>query len=205
MSPHAKIYTKVKRIIDILLALFILIISLPIFLLITIFIKIEDPTGKVIFKQKRVGKERKIFWMYKFRSMYANTPDIATHLLEHPESYITKVGALLRRTSLDELPQLINVLKGEMSFIGPRPALWNQYDLIELRQEEGANSIRPGITGLAQISGRDELEIPVKAHLDGEYIRNIGFILDIKIFLKTLIAVLQSKNIIEGKNASKQI
>ena len=163
-----RIYFFIKRIIDIvlsLLAVFLLIIP---GIIIAIFIKI-DSKGSIFFKQRRIGKNKKYFIIYKFRTMRSDTPtNIPTHLLENPDFYITRVGKILRRTSLDELPQIINILKGDMSIVGPRPALWNQEDLILERDKYGANNIRPGLTGLAQINGRDELEISEKAKLDGE-------------------------------------
>ncbi len=167
-------------------------------------IKIESK-GPVFFKQKRIGKNKKEFMIYKFRSMRTDTPkDTPTHLLDDPDIYITKVGRFLRKTSIDELPQIINILKGDMSIVGPRPALWNQDDLIAERDKYNANSIRPGLTGLAQISGRDELEIPVKAKLDGEYTEKISFWLDVKIFFKTIIKVFESDGIVEGKVEKKE-
>lgn len=167
-------------------------------------IKIESK-GPVFFKQKRIGKNKKEFMIYKFRSMRTDTPkDTPTHLLDDPDIYITKVGRFLRKTSIDELPQIINILKGDMSIVGPRPALWNQDDLIAERDKYNANSIRPGLTGLAQISGRDELEIPVKAKLDREYTEKISFWLDVKIFFKTIIKVFESDGIVEGKVEKKE-
>lgn len=191
-------YRVIKSIIDFILGVIVLIIGLPIMIFIALAIKIEDPKGSVLFKQKRVGKDKKHFYIYKFRSMYVDTPDIPTHLLSDPNQFITKVGRILRKTSLDELPQLFNVLKGEMSFIGPRPALWNQYDLIELREEVNANSVKPGITGLAQVSGRDELPLDVKAKFDGEYVERLSLILDIKILFRTIVSVLKSDGVVEG-------
>lgn len=142
--------------------------------------------------------------IYKFRTMRADTPkDTPTHMLDNPDLYITKIGKILRKTSLDELPQIINIIKGDMSIVGPRPALWNQDDLIAERDKYGANDIRPGLTGLAQISGRDELEIPVKAKIDGEYTKNISFLLDVKIFFKTIIKVFESDGVVEGKVKEK--
>lgn len=164
---------------------------------VAIVIKLDSP-GSAIFKQKRVGKGKKLFILYKFRSMKTNTPDIPTHMLDNPEQYISKVGKFIRKTSIDELPQLFNILKGDMSIIGPRPALWNQADLIAERDKYGANDIRPGLTGLAQINGRDELEIPVKASLDGEYTEKIGFLFDCKCFFGTIAAVLKSDGVVEG-------
>lgn len=188
----------IKRILDFILSLIGLIILSPIFIIIMILIKI-DSKGPIFFKQKRIKKDKKYFSILKFRTMRIDAPkDMPTHLLNNVDSYITKIGNVLRKTSLDELPQIINILKGEMSIIGPRPALWNQYDLIEERDRYNVNSIRPGLTGLAQVSGRDELSIPVKAKFDGEYAENISFKLDCKIFFKTIINVFEHKGIVEG-------
>ena len=186
-----------KRVIDFVLSLIGGIVLLPIFLIISLAIVIDDP-GPVIFKQKRVGKGKKLFWLHKFRSMKVNTPDIPTHLLEHPEEYITKVGKFLRKTSLDELPQVYDILFGKMSIIGPRPALWNQDDLVAERDRYGANDIKPGLTGWAQINGRDELEIPEKARLDGEYVEKMSFLFDCKCFFGTIRSVLKSDGVVEG-------
>ena len=192
------IYLKFKRIMDVLLSLTALIILLPVFVIIAIAIKL-DSEGPVFFRQKRVGKGKTYFYILKFRTMRKNAPsDIPTHLLENPEKYITRVGRFLRKASLDELPQLLNILMGHMSIIGPRPALWNQYDLIAERDKYGANDILPGLTGLAQISGRDELPIELKAKLDGIYAQNIGFIMDIKCFLATIYKVFRHEGVIEG-------
>lgn len=186
-----------KRLIDVTLsAIGLLVLALPI-LIIAIAIKIDDP-GPAFFKQKRIGKGKTYFWLYKFRSMKVNTPDIPTHLLQNPEQYISKIGAFLRKTSLDELPQLWNILKGDMSIIGPRPALWNQDDLIAERDKYGANALKPGLTGWAQINGRDELEIPVKAKLDGEYVEKLSFGFDCKCFFGTITSVLKSDGVVEG-------
>jgi O-antigen biosynthesis protein WbqP len=172
----------------------------PFYLIIAILIKL-DSKGPVFFKQKRVGKDKKHFYILKFRTMRTDTPkDMPTHMLSNPEIFITRVGKFLRKSSLDELPQLINILKGEMSIIGPRPALWNQYDLIEERDKYGANNVVPGLTGWAQINGRDELPIPVKAKLDGEYVENISFLFDLKVFFKTIKSVLKSEGVKEGLN-----
>ncbi|MBE6749940.1 MAG: sugar transferase [Ruminococcaceae bacterium] len=191
-------YNKIfKRVIDFTLSLIGILVLLPIFLIVTIAIKIDDP-GPAFFKQKRVGINKTYFSLYKFRSMKMNTPDIPTHLLENPKQYITKVGAFLRKTSLDELPQMWNILKGDMSVIGPRPALWNQDDLVAERDKYGANDVRPGLTGWAQINGRDELEIPVKAKLDGEYVENLSFPFDIKCFFGTVASVVKSDGVVEG-------
>ena len=191
-------YLKVKRLIDIILALIGMIVLSPIFLTLIIAIKL-DSKGPVLFKQKRVGINKTHFSILKFRTMRIDTPkDTPTHLLENPEQYITKMGKFLRKTSLDELPQIWNIFVGQMSIIGPRPALWNQYDLIEERDKYGANDISPGLTGWAQINGRDELPIEVKAILDGEYVEKISFWLDIKCFFGTIVSVLKSDGVVEG-------
>ncbi|EGC69580.1 bacterial sugar transferase [Enterococcus casseliflavus ATCC 12755] len=187
-----------KRIIDFLLSLIGIIVLSPVLLLLCLAIKI-DSKGPIIFKQKRVGKNKTHFNIYKFRTMKIDTPkEMPTHLLADPDFYITKVGKFLRKTSLDELPQLFNIIKGDMAVIGPRPALWNQYDLIEERDKYGANNVRPGLTGLAQISGRDELEIPIKAKLDGKYTDNISLMMDIKCFFGTITSVFKSDGVVEG-------
>ncbi len=187
-----------KRIIDFILAFIGLIVLFPVFLILIIAIKL-DSKGPILFKQKRVGINKSYFTILKFRTMKIYTPkDTPTHLLENPEQWITKVGKFLRKTSLDELPQIINILKGEMSIIGPRPALWNQYNLINERDKYKANDIRPGLTGLAQISGRDELEIDVKAKLDGEYVDKMSFVMDIKLFFGTILSVLKHDGVVEG-------
>lgn len=200
-----KIYSNIiKRILDFLLSLIGAIVLLPVFLVIIIAIKI-DSKGPVFFRQKRIGKNKKYFNILKFRTMRIDTPkDMPTHMLENAESYITKVGKFLRETSLDELPQIINILKGDMSIVGPRPALWNQEDLIEEREKYEANNIKPGLTGLAQISGRDELEIPVKAKYDGEYVQKISFLFDIKIFFKTIFKVFKHEGVVEGSQNKKE-
>ena len=187
----------IKRLFDIVFSLLGMIILFPLFLGVALAIKLDD-RGPVFFKQKRVGIDKKIFYLYKFRSMKINTPDIPTHLLDNPEQYIIRIGKFIRKTSIDELPQLFNILIGDMSIIGPRPALWNQDDLIAERDKYGANSVRPGLTGLAQISGRDELEIPVKAKLDGEYIEKMSFLFDCKCFFGTITAVLKHDGVVEG-------
>ncbi len=198
----------IKRLIDIVLSsIAIVVLALPM-LMIAIAIKIDDP-GPVLFKQKRVGKKKNgeitYFMIWKFRSMKMSTPhDTPTHLLENPEQYITRVGKFIRKTSLDELPQIYQVFTAKLSAIGPRPALWSQTDLIEEREKYGANDVTPGITGWAQINGRDELEIPVKAKLDGEYAAVLnagtfkGFAMDIKCFFGTIISVLKSDGVVEG-------
>ena len=193
---------RIKRIIDLILSLIIFIILVPVFVIIMLIIKI-DSRGPVFFKQKRVGKGKSYFEILKFRTMYIDTPkDMPTHLLENPEAFITKVGKFLRKTSLDELPQLINIIKGDMSFIGPRPALWNQYDLIKERDKYHANDIRPGMSGWAQINGRDELEIPVKAKLDGYYCEHLSFLFDVRCFFGTFISVLRQEGVVEGGTGS---
>ena len=193
-----KEYIKKKEYLDIYLALMALFFLAPVFLTLVIAIKLDSP-GPVFFKQKRVGIHQKHFKILKFRTMRTDTPkDMPTHLLQDPDQYITKVGKFLRKTSLDELPQLINIVKGEMSIIGPRPALWNQYDLIEEREKYGANDILPGLTGWAQIHGRDELDIPEKAKLDGYYVDNLSFGLDVKCFFGTILSVLRSDGVVEG-------
>ena len=189
----------VKRIIDIVLSLVGLVLLSPLLLIIALLIKL-DSKGPVLFKQKRVAKGKAYFSILKFRTMYADVPkDVPTHLLANPDSKITKVGRFLRKSSLDELPQSWNILVGEMSIIGPRPALWNQYDLIAERDKYGANDVRPGLTGLAQVMGRDELPIPIKAEYDGKYARHITFWGDIKIFFKTIGNVISADGVKEGK------
>lgn len=194
----------VKRGLDVVLSTGgIVVFAIPMGL-IAVAIKL-DSKGPVFFKQKRVGLDKEHFEILKFRTMRIDTPkDVPTHELSDPTKWITKVGKILRKTSLDELPQLFNIFKGEMSIIGPRPALWNQYDLIEERDKYGANGVRPGLTGLAQISGRDELEIPVKAKLDGEYVEKMSFAFDIKCFIKTIGSVIKSEGFVEGKAAGEE-
>lgn len=168
------------------------------FIIISFAIVIDDP-GPVLFTQKRVGKNKKLFKILKFRSVKMNTPhDTPTHMLKNPDQYITRVGKFLRKTSLDELPQIFNILVGQMSIIGPRPALWNQDDLVAERDKYGANDVRPGLSGWAQINGRDELEIQVKARLDGEYVEKMSFAMDWKCFWKTIISVLKREGVVEG-------
>ena len=192
-----------KRIFDFILSLLASIILIPIFLIIALAVVIDDP-GPVFFKQKRIGKNKKIFWLHKFRTMKVKTPDIPTHLLENPEQYITRVGKFLRKTSLDELPQVWDIMFNKMSIIGPRPALWNQDDLVAERDKYGANDVKPGLTGWAQINGRDELEIPVKAKLDCEYVEKLnagkfkGIAMDWKCFWGTIFSVLKSDGVVEG-------
>lgn len=191
-------YIKIKNIIDRLLALLALIILSPLFIVLVAAIKL-DSKGTVLFKQKRVGIHKTHFNILKFRTMRTDTPkDMPTHMLKNPEQYITKTGRFLRKTSLDELPQIINILKGDMAVVGPRPALWNQYDLIAERDKYGANDILPGLTGWAQINGRDELEIADKARLDGEYVRRMSLLFDIKCILGTVFSVIRSEGVVEG-------
>ncbi len=187
-----------KRLIDIVLSgLGLIVLAIPM-LIVAIIIRCEDP-GPVIFKQKRIGIHKKHFNLYKFRSMKMDTPhDMPTHMLSNPEQYILKVGGFIRKTSIDELPQLWNIFKGDMSIIGPRPALWNQDDLIAERDKYGANDVKPGLTGWAQINGRDELEIPLKAKLDGEYVEKMGFAMDWKCFWLTVVSALKSDGVVEG-------
>lgn len=193
------IYTEyIKRILDVILSMAGLIILSPLYALISIAIFVDDP-GPVMFKQKRVGKNCKFFYCHKFRSMKMSTPhDVPTHKLQSPEQYITRVGRVLRRTSLDELPQFWDILRGKMSVVGPRPALWNQDDLVAERNKYGANNVMPGLTGLAQISGRDELEIVDKARIDGEYTAHQSFFMDAKCFLGTIASVLKHDGVVEG-------
>ncbi len=187
-----------KRVLDLLLSGIGIIVLTPVWIILSVLIVIDDP-GPVFFRQKRVTKDKKYFRIFKFRTMKTDTPhDIPTHLLENPEQYITRVGRFLRKTSLDELPQLFNIFAGSMAVIGPRPALWNQEDLIEERDKYGANDVRPGLTGWAQINGRDELEIDVKAKLDGEYVEKMSFLFDCKCFIGTVFSVLKHEGVVEG-------
>lgn len=187
-----------KRLLDIILSGCAIVILSPLLLIIAIAIKIDDP-GPVLFRQKRVGIHKTHFSIMKFRTMKMDTPkDTPTHLLENPEQYITKVGKFLRKSSLDELPQIFQIFTGKMSIIGPRPALWNQFDLIAERDKYGANDVRPGLTGWAQINGRDELPIEVKARFDGEYVEKLSFLFDCKCFFGTIGAVLKHDGVVEG-------
>lgn len=188
----------IKRVIDFILSLVGLILLSPVFIILCLWIKL-DSNGPILFKQKRFGKNKTFFYIYKFRTMRTDTPsDMPTHMLSDPDQYITKAGKFLRKTSLDELPQIINILKGEMAIIGPRPALWNQDDLIAERDRYHANDIKPGLTGWAQINGRDELEIEVKAKLDGDYMKHMSFLFDVKCFFGTITSVLKSDGVVEG-------
>lgn len=191
-------YRIIKRIIDFVLSFIGLILLSPLFLVLIIIIKTTSK-GPVLFKQKRIGIHKTHFNIFKFRTMRIDTPkDCPTHMLSNPEQYITKIGKLLRKTSLDELPQILNILVGQMSIVGPRPALWNQYDLIEERDKYGANDVKPGLTGWAQINGRDELPIAVKARFDGEYINRISLLFDIKCVFGTVKSVLKHDGVVEG-------
>lgn len=193
-----KMYVAVKKIIDRFLAFIGLIVLSPLFLILIIAIKLDSP-GPIFFRQKRVGIHKTYFEILKFRTMRTDTPkDMPTHMLKNPDQYITKVGRFLRKTSLDELPQIINILKGDMAIVGPRPALWNQYDLIEERDKYGANDVLPGLTGWAQINGRDELEIPVKAKLDGDYVAKMSFGMDVRCILGTVVSVARQDGVVEG-------
>ena len=191
-----------KRLLDIILSACGIVVLAPLWLILAIAIKLDDP-GPVFFKQKRIAQDKngqkQFFQIFKYRSMKMCTPkDTPTHLLENPEQDITKVGGFLRKTSLDELPQIFNIFCGQMSIIGPRPALWNQDDLYEERAKYGANAVKPGLTGWAQINGRDELEIPVKAKLDGEYVERMSFGFDVKCFFGTVTSVLKHDGVVEG-------
>lgn len=200
--------TILKRLIDFVLSTIGILLLTPVWIILAIVIKVDDP-GPVFFRQKRIARDKdgqiQFFQIYKYRSMKMSTPhDVPTHMLENPEQYITKVGAFLRKTSLDELPQIFNIWKGEMSIVGPRPALWNQTDLYEERAKYGANGVTPGLTGWAQINGRDELEIPVKAKLDGEYVRKLSFGMDLRCFFGTFLSVLRGDGVVEGGTGALQ-
>ena len=195
-------YRYIKRIIDIVLSGLAIIILSPLLLILCSAIKLDSP-GPILFTQKRVGIQKTYFQIYKFRTMRTDTPkDMPTHMLANPEQYITKTGRFLRKTSLDELPQIFNIFKGDMSIVGPRPALWNQDDLVAERDKYGANDVTPGLTGWAQINGRDELEIPVKAKLDGEYVKKYGFAMDVRCFFGTFLSVLRQDGVVEGGTGS---
>ena len=194
----------IKRLLDIILSLAaILVLAIPM-VLVALWIKLDSP-GPVFFRQRRVGKGKTYFNILKFRTMRGDTPhDVPTHLLKNPDAYITKSGAFLRKTSLDELPQIFNILAGQMSVIGPRPALYNQYDLIEARDAVHANDIRPGLTGLAQVNGRDELSIEEKSRYDGEYAANVTFAMDFKIFFHSVSYVFKRRGVVEGGTGAMQ-
>ncbi len=195
-------YRYIKRIVDVVLSGLAIIILSPLLLILCIAIKLDSP-GPILFTQKRVGIHKTYFRIYKFRTMRTDTPkDMPTHMLNNPEQYITKTGRFLRKTSLDELPQIFNIFKGDMSIVGPRPALWNQDDLVAERDKYGANDVTPGLTGWAQINGRDELEIPVKAKLDGEYVKKYGFAMDVRCFFGTFLSVLRQDGVVEGGTGS---
>ena len=197
-------YPYIKRGADVLFALLALICLSPVYLALALAVKISSP-GPVLFRQKRVGRGGRLFTIYKFRTMRTDTPrDTATHLLQDPSRYITRVGAFLRRSSLDELPQFFNVLKGDMSSVGPRPALYNQDDLIAARREAGVDAVRPGITGWAQINGRDELPIPVKVKYDREYVENLSLKMDVRCFFGSVLAVLRADGVREGGTGGKK-
>ncbi len=187
-----------KRILDVLLSLAgLVVLGIPM-LIISLAVKLDSP-GPVFFRQKRFGIHKSFFSILKFRTMRTDTPkDVPTHMLTDPTKWITRTGAFLRKTSLDELPQLFNILAGDMSVIGPRPALWNQNDLIAERDRYGANDVKPGLTGWAQINGRDELPIPVKAKLDGEYVQRMSFLFDCRCFFGTIKSVLRHDGVVEG-------
>lgn len=186
-----------KRIFDILSSLIAIILFSPILLVLAIIVKCTSQ-GPVLFKQRRIGKDNVEFMIYKFRTMRIDTPNVATHLLKNPEQYITPIGKFMRKTSLDELPQLFNILKGEMSVVGPRPALYNQYDLIEMRTNANVHMVRPGLTGLAQVSGRDELENEQKVHFDQQYVQKQSFFFDLKLIFLTVVKVFKSEGVVEG-------
>lgn len=188
-----------KRLFDFVMSLMGIIVLSPIILIVALAVKLTSP-GPMLFKQRRIGKNNNEFQIYKFRTMRIDTPNVPTHLLENPEQWITPVGKFLRKTSLDELPQLFNILKGEMSIVGPRPALYNQIDLKEMRTEAGVHKLVPGLTGWAQINGRDEIPLSLKVKLDKEYLEKKNFFFDIKIIFMTVLSVLKSEGVQEGKN-----
>ena len=198
------VYPHVKRGADALRSLLALVCLSPLYLALALAVKLTSP-GPALFRQKRVGRGGRLFTIYKFRTMRTDTPrDTATHLLSNPGSYITPLGAFLRRSSLDELPQFFNVLKGDMSIVGPRPALYNQYDLIAAREKAGVNRVRPGITGWAQINGRDELPLPVKVQYDREYVENLSLRMDVRCFFGSIWAVLRADGVREGGTGGKK-
>ena len=198
------VYPHVKRGADALLSLLALVCLSPLYLALALAVKLTSP-GPALFRQKRVGRGGRLFTIYKFRTMRTDTPrDTATHLLSNPGSYITPLGAFLRRSSLDELPQFFNVLRGDMSIVGPRPALYNQYDLIAAREKAGVNRVRPGITGWAQINGRDELPLPVKVQYDREYVENLSLRMDVRCYFGSIWAVLRADGVREGGTGGKK-
>jgi O-antigen biosynthesis protein WbqP len=202
MAERVFAYKRVKRLVDFSVSLAIFSLISPLFVLISILIKL-DSKGPVFFRQKRFGCQKIYFDIFKFRTMRVDSPsNVPTHLLESPDEWITRIGRVLRKTSLDELPQLINIVKGEMSLVGPRPALWNQFDLISEREKYGANGVPVGLTGWAQINGRDELPIEVKAKLDGEYVARFGFIMDLRCFLGTFLKVFRGSGVVEGRSTN---
>jgi O-antigen biosynthesis protein WbqP len=192
-------YSKyLKRWIDVMASILLMILFSWLFLIIIILVKMSSK-GSIFFKQKRIGSVKTEFYILKFRTMFSSAPsDVPTHLLENPEQYITRIGKFLRKTSLDELPQLINILKGEMSFVGPRPALWNQFDLIDQRDRYKVNELKPGLTGWAQVNGRDEISIETKAKLDGEYVNNIGIKFDAYCIVLTVFCIIGKRGYKEG-------
>lgn len=194
-----------KRCFDFISSLMGIIIFSPILLLLALIVKCTSP-GPILFKQRRIGKDNQEFMIYKFRTMRIDTPNVATHLLKNPEQYITPIGKFMRKTSLDELPQLFNILKGEMSVVGPRPALYNQYDLIEMRTNANVHTVRPGLTGLAQVSGRDELENQQKVYFDHQYVQKQSFFFDLKLIFLTVVKVFKSEGVVEGsKNLDEKV
>lgn len=197
-------YRIIKRVMDTILSFLALIVLFPFFIIISLSIKLSSP-GPLFFTQKRIGKNKKPFTIIKFRTMRIDAPkDTPTHMLENPDKWITRIGKFMRKTSIDELPQIINILLGHMSIIGPRPALWNQDELIQERDKYGANKLYPGLTGYAQVHGRDELPIPEKAKLDGYYVEHFGFLLDIKIFFMTIVSVFKSDGVVEGGTGASE-
>lgn len=190
-----------KRCFDFISSLIGVIIFSPILLLLALIVKCTSP-GPILFKQRRIGRDNQEFMIYKFRTMRIDTPNVATHLLKNPEQYITPIGKFMRKTSLDELPQLFNILKGEMSVVGPRPALYNQYDLIEMRTNANVHTVRPGLTGLAQVSGRDELENEQKVHFDQQYVQKQSFFFDLKLIFLTVVKVFKSEGVVEGATSN---
>lgn len=202
MKKKQLVYLKFKRPLDVLFALIVGVLLAPVFVLIALIIKL-DSQGPVLFKQNRIGKNQVHFRMVKFRTMRVETPsNTPTHQLNDPLNWLTRVGRFLRKTSLDELPQVWNILKGEMSFVGPRPALWNQDDLVFEREKYQVHDVLPGITGWAQVYGRDELTIADKAKLDGAYITHLSFFTDLKLILRTVKVVLKSEGVLEGGTGS---